>query len=62
MPIRLEVDDGPSYNQVIVNGVKVLFPPRVVPYDTQTKMMETILESLTNSQNALIESPTGSGK
>merc|ERR1712131_561595 len=44
-----------------IGGVKVLFPFQD-PYPAQKQMMSKIIQSLKNSQNALLESPTGSGK
>ena len=43
------------------NGVEVEFPFDE-PYQAQNQMMSKIIKSLNNKQNALLESPTGSGK
>uniref|UniRef100_A0A0N5B5H1 DNA helicase n=1 Tax=Strongyloides papillosus TaxID=174720 RepID=A0A0N5B5H1_STREA len=45
-----------------IGGVTVQFPGQFDPYPSQTSIMEAIITSLDNSSNALIESPTGSGK
>ena len=44
-----------------MNGVTVHFPFET-PYKAQVQMMVKIIGSLKNKQNALLESPTGSGK
>ena len=46
---------------ISIGGVNVLFP-YPAPYPAQMQMMEAMLESLKNKENALLESPTGSGK
>ncbi|VDM51260.1 unnamed protein product [Toxocara canis] len=50
------------YTELLVGGFSVKLPPNMVPYTTQRTMMAKILTSLKNKLNALIESPTGSGK
>jgi regulator of telomere elongation helicase 1 len=40
---------------------EILFP-FAKPYQCQLAMMEAVLKSVTNKENALIESPTGTGK
>lgn len=40
-----------------IKGVHVKFP--FEPYPVQRKYMETVIESLENGQNAILESPTG---
>lgn len=47
----------PSYN---IRGVTVRFP--YAAYDCQIALMEKVIESLQNGNNALLESPTGTGK
>ncbi|KAG2182432.1 hypothetical protein INT43_007362 [Umbelopsis isabellina] len=43
-----------------IRGIEVQFPYK--PYPAQIQMMAKVIEGLTRSQDALIESPTGSGK
>lgn len=43
-----------------INGIDVYFPFK--PYDCQNNFMEKVIEALKNSDNALLESPTGTGK
>ncbi|KAH8556143.1 helicase C-terminal domain-containing protein [Umbelopsis sp. PMI_123] len=43
-----------------IGGIEVQFPFK--PYPAQIQMMSKAIEALTKSQDALIESPTGSGK
>ncbi|GMS89829.1 hypothetical protein PENTCL1PPCAC_12004, partial [Pristionchus entomophagus] len=45
-----------------INGVHVSLPKGLIPYRTQKLMMVRILQAIIRSQNALAESPTGSGK
>lgn len=44
----------------VINGVPVDFP--YTPYDCQVAYMERVLECLDKRTNALLESPTGTGK
>ncbi|GIX61302.1 DNA repair helicase, putative [Babesia caballi] len=44
----------------IIEGVEVRFP--YAPYDGQTLYMETVIKAVKNGKNALLESPTGTGK
>lgn len=43
-----------------INGSTVYFPFK--PYDCQSHYMEKVITALNNAQNALLESPTGTGK
>lgn len=43
-----------------IRGVPVLFP--FEPYELQKNYMEKVIESLQNEENAILESPTGTGK
>ncbi|XP_065192679.1 uncharacterized protein LOC135823764 isoform X2 [Sycon ciliatum] len=43
-----------------INGFQVDFPCK--PYPTQVAMMDKILKAIDREENALLESPTGSGK
>jgi len=46
--------------RLVVRGVTVDFPH--TPYDCQSVYMERVIEALQEGQNALLESPTGTGK
>ena len=46
-------------HEYAMSGVKVKFPAKAYP--SQGAMMSKIVTSLQRSQNALLESPTGSG-
>ena len=43
-----------------INDIDVYFPFK--PYDQQTRYIKGVLDALINGQNALLESPTGTGK
>ncbi|XP_073944470.1 regulator of telomere elongation helicase 1 [Choristoneura fumiferana] len=45
---------------IMISGIPVSFP--FEPYDVQKAYMERVIESLQNNTNALLESPTGTGK
>lgn len=45
---------------IMIAGIPVSFP--FEPYDVQKAYMERVIESLQNNTNALLESPTGTGK
>ncbi|OTF75449.1 regulator of telomere elongation helicase 1-like protein, partial [Euroglyphus maynei] len=45
---------------VEINGITVIFPFK--PYDIQIDYMNAVIKALNNRQNALLESPTGTGK
>ncbi len=45
---------------VSICGIDVHFP--FTPYPNQRTYMETVINALNNSENALLESPTGTGK
>ena len=47
-------------SEITSHGVTIQFP--FAPYDCQKVYMEKVIEALQNSQNALLESPTGTGK
>ncbi|CAG5011257.1 unnamed protein product [Parnassius apollo] len=46
--------------EVMICGIPVSFP--FEPYDVQKAYMEKVIECLQNNSNALLESPTGTGK
>lgn len=45
---------------ISINGIQVDFP--YPPYPAQIRYMSSVIDSLRNGQNALLESPTGTGK
>ncbi|VDK73402.1 unnamed protein product [Litomosoides sigmodontis] len=51
-----------DYTDLLICGYTVKLPPNIQPYATQRTMIAKILTTLKNKLNALIESPTGSGK
>jgi hypothetical protein len=44
----------------LIQGLQVDFPKQ--PYECQKQYMEKVIEALDQGQNALLESPTGTGK
>ncbi|XP_045785549.1 regulator of telomere elongation helicase 1 homolog [Maniola jurtina] len=46
--------------EIMIHGIPVNFP--FEPYNVQKVYMEKVIESLQNNTNALLESPTGTGK
>ncbi|KAK3809038.1 MAG: helicase C-terminal domain-containing protein [Linnemannia elongata] len=46
--------------EFVTNGIRIKFP--FTPYKSQQDMMTKIVEALQTQENALLESPTGSGK
>ena len=55
--IFAKMDNSQEYT---MNRVKIHFPHKAYP--SQVAMMNQIVRSLQQSKNALLESPTGSGK
>ncbi|GMR42829.1 hypothetical protein PMAYCL1PPCAC_13024, partial [Pristionchus mayeri] len=53
---------APECYTMPINGIHVSLPKGLTPYRTQKLMMVRILQAIIRSQNALAESPTGSGK
>ncbi|KFH69534.1 hypothetical protein MVEG_04345 [Podila verticillata NRRL 6337] len=51
---------APNPTEFVTGGVRVKFP--FTPYKSQQDMMSKIVEALQKQENALLESPTGSGK
>jgi len=43
-----------------INGLDVYFPFK--PYECQSNFMSQMINAMQNSENALLESPTGTGK
>lgn len=48
-------------HRIFINGVPILFPYSH-PYVAQKQVMMKVVQSLSKKHNALLESPTGSGK
>mgnify|MGYP000232563574 CR=1 FL=1 len=46
--------------KIVLRGHDVYFP--FMPYDCQKDFMEKVITALDNQENALLESPTGTGK
>ncbi|OWR55404.1 regulator of telomere elongation helicase 1 protein [Danaus plexippus plexippus] len=47
-------------SEIMIYGIPVTFP--FEPYEVQKSYMEKVIESLQNNTNAVLESPTGTGK
>ncbi len=45
-----------------IRGCKVHFPPGKKPFPAQVAVMGKVIESCQQKKNALLESPTGTGK
>ena len=54
-------DNAKSGTDFPFGGVRINFPYEK-PYPAQKQMMAKIIAALKNKENALLESPTGSGK
>lgn len=61
--MQVEIDlkeDISRQHPVYISGHKVLFPYK--PYDCQADYLKKVIEALKTKSNALLESPTGTGK
>jgi regulator of telomere elongation helicase 1 len=59
LDVHVDLNRGESYHPV-VRLSNVFFPYQ--PYPQQVEIVETIQRAVTKGENALIESPTGTGK
>ena len=50
----------PADHSIVISGVTVRFPYE--PYDVQVEFMRNTINALEAGENALLESPTGTGK
>jgi hypothetical protein len=58
----LQFDAVPHPDALYVDGINIYYPENKKPFDPQRKLSECIIRALKNKQNALLESPTGTGK
>ena len=56
----MKLDDLKNQHKQVIAGNTVYFP--FTPYESQTTYMTRVIEAISQSQNALLESPTGTGK
>lgn len=59
---KLEEQEPQAEGGVVIGGVRIHFPSGKEPFPPQKAVMNTALLALKNKQNALLESPTGTGK
>lgn len=53
----IERNDERDVREITLCGITVKFPYE--PYDVQKRYMESVINCLDNSENAILESPTG---
>ena len=58
--VRRKIDPSSPPTTLELRGIRVHFPFK--PYACQEAYMEKVLDALFRSENALLESPTGTGK
>ncbi|CAD8091711.1 unnamed protein product [Paramecium sonneborni] len=60
--LEIDIDQNmcKKQTQIILNDIPIYFPRQ--PYEVQKIYMESVIKSLNKKQNALLESPTGTGK
>ncbi|KAM7452675.1 hypothetical protein BLSTO_06587 [Blastocystis sp. subtype 1] len=51
-----------NYKTVCCYGCQIEFPENKTPFPSQMSVMTSIVKAFSNNQNALLESPTGTGK
>lgn len=44
-------------HEIEINGITVKYP--FIPYEVQKHYMQSVIRSLENGENAILESPTG---
>jgi Rad3-related DNA helicase len=54
--------DGSTENSFIAQGFVVKFPEGRKPFAAQKAVISKVLEAIKGKKNALLESPTGTGK
>ena len=61
---ELEIEDArrEPTKEIPICGLRVKFPAKMNPHPAQRMTMVKIIDALTKSQHAMIESPTGTGK
>lgn len=57
---RRKINPHSPPTTIALNGIRVHFPFK--PYKCQESYMQTVMDALLKSENALLESPTGTGK
>ena len=57
-----KIEKKHAMKSVPVGGVPIRFPDELDPFPAQLALMSKVIASLKRSQNALLGSPTGTGK
>lgn len=52
----------PINGEMKINGCSVLFPAGKKPFPAQLAVISKVLQAIKEKKNALLESPTGTGK
>ena len=60
-PIRIDQNKARQHTKVVIEGLEMHFPYRNC-YDAMQVYMSRIIKTLRRGHNALLESPTGTGK
>ena len=58
--VKRKINPNSPPTTITLNGIRVHFPFK--PYKCQESYMQTVMDALLKSENALLESPTGTGK
>lgn len=59
-PIRDNKEKKAQQFKITIDDIDIHYPYK--PYDNQIRYMTTVIQALQNKQNALLQSPTGTGK